>query len=113
MKTFVPTVFVVLLAAWVGAACAQDARQPRAREPTIGLPCEGCEAVFEGLPDTLSSVARLTPEAEPGEPMRIEGTVHDQRGHPAPGILWVRVFPGIPNGRRDEPRLRGPEYADP
>jgi protocatechuate 3,4-dioxygenase beta subunit len=57
------------------------------REPIIGGPCEGCEAVFEGLPDSLSSRSRIAPEDEPGEPMRIEGTVYDRSGRPVPGII--------------------------
>lgn len=66
---------------------ALGAPQARETEPIIGTPCEGCEAVFEGLPDTLSSSARIAAEEEPGEPLRIEGTVYDQRGRPAPGVI--------------------------
>jgi Tol biopolymer transport system component len=73
------------------AADGSDVRQlippPRPREPIIGLPCEGCEGVFEGLPASLSPVARIAPEGEPGEPLRIVGTVTDARGNPAPGII--------------------------
>ena len=58
-----------------------------AQEPIVGLPCEGCEAVFEGLPDALSAVARLAPADEPGEPMRIVGTIRDAEGHPAAGVI--------------------------
>ena len=32
---------------------------PAPREAVIGLPCEGCEAVFDGLPDSLASAARI------------------------------------------------------
>jgi len=56
-------------------------------EPVIGGPCEGCEAVFQGLPAALSPRARLTPADEPGVPMRIEGTVTDRDGNAAPGIV--------------------------
>jgi len=69
------------------AAEAQVTSEPRAREPIVGLPCEGCEGVFDRLPASLSSVARIAPADEPGEPMRIEGTVYDADGHPAPGII--------------------------
>ena len=57
------------------------------REPIVGLPCEGCEAVFEGMPGTLSSTARIAPRDEPGEPMRIDGIVVDRSGKPAPGVI--------------------------
>jgi len=56
-------------------------------EPIIGGPCEGCEAVFQGLPDDLSWRARIAPQNEPGEPMIIEGTVHDAQGEAAPGVI--------------------------
>jgi len=69
-------------------ACAEAQERPEAgREPIVGLPCDGCEAVFEGLPEELESSARLAPEGEPGEPMRIEGTVRDPEGRPAAGIV--------------------------
>jgi protocatechuate 3,4-dioxygenase beta subunit len=57
------------------------------REPIVGLPCEGCEAVFDGIPTTLDAAARIAPAAEPGVPMRLEGTVRDATGVPAPGIV--------------------------
>lgn len=57
------------------------------REPIIGLPCEGCEAVFQGLPESLSWKSRIAPEDEPGEPARIHGTVYDPSGKPAPGVI--------------------------
>lgn len=56
-------------------------------EPVIGGPCEGCEAVFQALPEMLSPRARIAPAGEPGEPMRIVGTVTRADGSPAPGIV--------------------------
>jgi protocatechuate 3,4-dioxygenase beta subunit len=56
-------------------------------ERVVGLPCEGCEAVFVGLPETVPSTARIAPPGEPGEPLRIEGTVMDRSGMPAPGVI--------------------------
>lgn len=47
----------------------------RADEPVVGGPCQGCEAVFVGKPATLSSVSRIAPVGEPGEPMRVTGVV--------------------------------------
>jgi protocatechuate 3,4-dioxygenase beta subunit len=51
------------------------------------LPCEGCEAVFEGLPATIDSNARIAPVDEPGQPMRIVGTVFDASGQAVPGVI--------------------------
>ena len=56
-------------------------------EPVVGLPCEGCELVFAGMPDDLDSKARIAPENEPGEPLRIEGRVVNPDGTPAPGTI--------------------------
>jgi protocatechuate 3,4-dioxygenase beta subunit len=56
-------------------------------EPIVGGPCEGCEAVFQGLPVELSWSTRIAPEDEPGEPMRIEGTVTDGAGEAAAGVI--------------------------
>jgi protocatechuate 3,4-dioxygenase beta subunit len=61
--------------------------QSSKREPIIGGPCDGCEAVFEGLPPELSSTARIAPAGARGEPMRIVGTVRDRQGHPATGVI--------------------------
>lgn len=70
-----------------GCAGAQDSSRTGGREPIVGKPCEGCEAIFEGLSEELSSTARIAPKDEPGEPMRIEGTVYDPEGQPAPGVI--------------------------
>lgn len=78
------TVSVLAGCVLAGVGCA-DAQV--AEVPVIGLPCEGCEAVFVGMPDTLSFRARIAPETEPGEPMVIHGTVHDVDGSPAPGVI--------------------------
>ena len=55
--------------------------------PIVGLPCEGCEAVFDGLPQAPSSAARIAPSEEPGQALRITGTVFGTDGSPAPGVI--------------------------
>ncbi len=60
---------------------------PIAQEPVIGGPCEGCDAVFYGQPDTITSMERIAPVGEPGQPLIIEGIVRDVRGRPAVGII--------------------------
>ena len=81
----------LLTASFILVACGSDAGQSataaRPREPILGLPCENCEAVFEGLPETLSAHSRIAPEGEPGEPLRIEGTVFDGQRRPAAGVI--------------------------
>jgi len=77
----------------VGAAsCAQagssaERSAARPREPVAGLPCEGCEAVFVGLPSTFAAQARIAPVGEAGEPLVIRGTVFAADGRPAAGVI--------------------------
>lgn len=61
--------------------------QGTGREPVIGGPCDGCEAVFEGMPAQLTSTSRIAPENERGDPMRISGVVRDRQGRPASGVI--------------------------
>lgn len=85
-----PAMMALVAACLLGASACAQAEAPsreRPREPVVGLPCEGCEAVFEGLPESLASSARIAPVGEPGEPMRIEGTVLDASGKPASGVI--------------------------
>lgn len=72
-----------------GAATAQSERSAAERrsEPIVGGPCEGCELVYEGLPENPAAVARIAPVEEPGEPMAIEGTVTTPEGEPAAGVV--------------------------
>ncbi len=69
------------------ASMVAVARAERTREPLVGRPCEGCEAVFEGLPEAIPSKVRIGREDEPGEPMRIDGTVFDAKGRPVAGVI--------------------------
>ncbi len=96
------------LVAFALAGCARPGVEARAataeRVPIVGGPCEGCEAVFEGLPERPPSVARIAPKDEPGTPMRIEGVVRDGHGDPRPGVI---VYAYHTNARGIYPR--GPE----
>lgn len=84
MRRLVIALFGVTVAGGTGL---HDGQQGRRREPIVGLPCEGCEAVFDGLPEVLTARARIGSADEPGEPMRIEGTVVDAAGRPASGVI--------------------------
>jgi protocatechuate 3,4-dioxygenase beta subunit len=57
------------------------------KEPVVGGPCEGCEAVFEGKPAELASLARIAPAGEPGEPMRVSGRVLAADGQPRENVI--------------------------
>ncbi|HXV75410.1 MAG TPA: hypothetical protein VD788_03760, partial [Candidatus Polarisedimenticolaceae bacterium] len=75
-----------ILLSWAGCAYADEGDLGGDREPILGR-CEGCEAVFDGLPAALGSRGRIAPEDAVGEPMRIEGTVTDAAGRPAAGVI--------------------------
>lgn len=94
-------------------AAATTAAQ-RTREPVVGLPCEGCEAVFEGMPARMSPRARVAPESEPGTPMLVVGRVLDRNGQPQAGIIVYAyqtngkgVYPESPDVRDFETRRQG------
>jgi len=94
-----------------------------AEEPIVGLPCEGCEAVFQGMPEALAAEARLAPEGEPGEPLVIDGAVRRADGAPAPGVvvyayqtdasgIYPRAAAGAGVAARRHGRLRGWAKSD-
>ena len=58
-----------------------------AQEPIVGRPCEGCEAVFEGLPSSLAPTTRLAPAGEPGTPITLTGRVLGADGRPRAGVI--------------------------
>ncbi len=74
---------------WIwGAALASAAvGAPPPREPVLGGPCEGCEHVFSGMPDSLETRARIVDPVSGDEPMALEGRVTTRDGEPAPGIV--------------------------
>lgn len=61
--------------------------QATQRERVVGGPCEGCDAVFVGLPSAPGVEGRLAPQNEPGTPLVLEGTVRSAGGQPAAGIV--------------------------
>ena len=96
--------FLSLLLVTGSASWAQGPDADRPREPIVGLPCEGCEAVFEGLPRELESQGRIASASAPGEALRIVGTVTDSEGNPASGVIvyaYQTDAEGIYPGRRD------------
>ncbi len=78
------------------------------REPVVGLPCEGCEAVFDGIPTQLSSRERIAPKSEAGSPMSVTGLVLDAKSQIVPGII---VYAYQTNSKGIYPK--SPEIKDP
>jgi protocatechuate 3,4-dioxygenase beta subunit len=92
------------------------AEQAKRREPVVGGPCDGCEAVFEGLPAKLESFSRIAPEGEPGKPLRVVGVVRDAKNWPVPGVIvyaYQTNAAGIyPKGTTPHGALRGWAMTD-
>lgn len=87
-----------------------------ASERVVGGPCDGCENVFVGVPESLASRSRIAPADTPGDPLQIEGTVTSQDGEVQEGII-VYAYHTDSNGvyPRDETRhggLRGWAQTD-
>lgn len=76
-----------------------------AAEPVLGR-CEGCEAVFDGLPVTLSAEARIGTTETPGEALTLSGTVFDASGQPAAGTV-VYAYQTDAGGRYPPDPSRG------
>lgn len=119
------SLFAIALPAGVFINCAGPARmQPASAEPRaetrnrVGGYCEGCEAIYEGMPAELSWETRIAAASEPGEPMEASGVVYrpDART-PAPGVIIYAYHtdargiyppaPGVTGAARRHGRLRG------
>src|SRR5687767_12144354 len=78
MRNLLATAFVALVAV---------SSSVHSREPVVGLPCEGCEAVFEGLPQSIPTRSRIAPKGEPGQPMTVTGRVYGADGETKSGVI--------------------------
>jgi protocatechuate 3,4-dioxygenase, beta subunit len=54
----------------------------------VGVGCDGCELLFEGMPSALSWQTTMAEKSEPGEPLIIEGTIYQKDGRtPASHVI--------------------------
>jgi protocatechuate 3,4-dioxygenase beta subunit len=67
--------------------CLLAAAGVAAEEPILGVPCENCEAVFEGAPANPATMSRIAPPGEPGERLLLSGVVSGADGKPRPGVV--------------------------
>ena len=80
-------------------------------EPVVGLPCEGCEAVFDGMPKELTSMTRITPRAEPGEKLVLTGSVLGADGKPRANVV-VYIYQTDAHGIYPAPEKSLSRWAD-
>lgn len=65
---------------------AQRKQSPATR--LVGGGCDGCEGIYEGMPQLLSSQTEIASTAEPGERMEISGHIYQMDGKtPAPNVI--------------------------
>lgn len=121
------SVFAVALPTGIFIGCARPAHtqlaQPAINPRTeskgrVGGYCEGCEAIYEGMPAQLNWETRIAPAAEPGEPLEASGVIYQPDGRtPAPGVILYAyhtdahgIYPRVPEATgmaRRHGRLRG------
>lgn len=77
------------------------------RERVVGGPCDGCEAVFDGLPASVPVEGRVAPADEPGTRMTIDGIVTTASGTPAAGIVIYAYQTDAKGLYPSAPGLRG------
>ncbi len=101
----------VVGASTLGLIAFLESGQTGTKEKIVGLPCEGCDIVFVGRPSETPAVARIAPKGEPGEAMRLTGTVKDQKGAPVEGVIVYAYHTDnkglYPRGGTGHGRLRG------
>ncbi len=69
-------------------ACDTEAQRGNQGAGRVGGPCEGCEAIYEGLPENLSWQTVIADSAEPGELLEITGRIFKKDGKtPAKDVI--------------------------
>lgn len=78
-----------------------------ATERIVGLPCEGCDAVFVGKPAVTSTIARIAPPDEPGEALQWRGRTLDAKGAPVAGVVVYAYHTDASGHYPQDAALRG------
>jgi protocatechuate 3,4-dioxygenase beta subunit len=105
---------------WLGstnAACRAQTNE-RASRGIVGGGCDGCERMFDNMPQQLSWQTAIASATEPGERMEISGIIFQPDGKtPAPNVVLYAYHtdakgicspaPGATGGARINGHLRG------
>jgi protocatechuate 3,4-dioxygenase beta subunit len=80
-----------------------------AAERIVGLPCEGCDAVFVGKPEAaaIATIARIAPPDEAGEALQWRGRTLDTNGKPVAGVIVYAYHTDASGVYPQESALRG------
>ncbi len=64
------------------------ARNFSGKDRKVGGPCDGCELIYEGMPQSMGWQTNLTSSVEPGEILTMTGTIYKKDGRtPAPNVI--------------------------
>lgn len=96
---------------------AQSERARDAREP-VGGGCDGCDLMYESMPEKLSWETAIASASEPGERMQMSGIIYKRDGKtPASGVIlyvyhtdtqgYYSPAPETPERARRHGHLRG------
>lgn len=79
---------VPLLGATNSFCRAQTRQSQQTPQKIVGGGCDGCESIYEGMPERLSWETKIASDSEPGEPMEISGAIYKADGKtPAPNVI--------------------------
>jgi protocatechuate 3,4-dioxygenase beta subunit len=73
----------------VSSSCqAQTSHRQRPSTRVVGGACEGCESIYEAMPQQLSWQTEIATASEPGERLEMSGIVYQADGKtPAPNVI--------------------------
>lgn len=80
MKPHIIVILIIIVLSASNPTATAQRKGVHPDEPVVGLPCEGCEAVFQGMPDSIVSSSQIVPKTELGDQMVIEGVVRNFAG---------------------------------
>ncbi len=99
---------VLLFSAMMAISCSA---QPKAGDRVVGDRCDGCDLMYENIPENISWETKIENAADPGEPMVIEGTIYKKDGKtPAPGVI-LYVYHTDAKGYYSNPKTTGNRHG--
>ena len=111
--------FFATIILWLGASAACRAQtKERAPQQLVGGGCDGCERMFDKMPQQLNWQTAIASATEPGERMEISGIIFQQDGKTPASNVILYVYhtdakglyspaPGATGGARVNGHLRG------